>query len=94
MNEDELKKYEEYLLIQKEWEMERFNTLLKITPPLPPWIAYPDIEASDMFFRMGDGESLVTDIHIYLKYASENERLQYLYKYKEPTDWVGLYPKT
>ena len=82
------------MLIQKEWEMNRFNTLLTITPPLPPWIAYPDIEPFDMFFRMGDDESLITDIHIYLKYTSGNEGLQYLNRYKGSKGWVGLYPKT
>jgi hypothetical protein len=94
MNKDELKKYEEYLLIQKKWEVERFNTLLKVSPPLPPWIAYPHIEPSDMFSRMGDGESLMTDLHIYLKHISESEKTQYLNKYKEPIEWIGLYPKT
>ncbi len=85
-----------YLKHKKEWEemlIQRFENELQFSPPLPPWLKYSEYADSDsLFWRMGDGESYLSDyFDVYLKYASEFDLHEYKQKYPAPKDWEAYY---
>ena len=90
-------KWGKYLEHRAAWNKmlkERYENKLKHTPPKPPWIKFPNYHPSDIFWRMGDGESYISDyFSIYFQYASKAEINSYKIKYPEHSDWRGTYKR-
>ena len=88
---------DKYLEHRAAWEKmlkERYENELKHNPPIPPWIKFPDYHPSEIFWRMGEGESYISDyVFTYFKYASKAEINAYKIKYPEPADWGGIYKR-
>lgn len=88
-------KWQAYLEHQESREAmlkERFDTELKISPPIPPWLKYPEHAADSMFWRMGQGETYLHDyMVVYFKYASQAEKAAYKFKYPAPKEWTLFY---
>jgi len=84
-----------YIEHKKSWDAllkERFETVLKATPPKPPWEKYPEHESNSIFWRMGTGEEYLVDyFRVYLMYADEDELKSYKSKYPAPDKWKGWY---
>lgn len=81
--------YCEFKRTQELHRIERFEKVLRINPPSPPWIAYPGVHRFDMFWRMGAGEDHILDIATYLEFCSPAERDTWRDKYPEPDGWKG-----
>ena len=58
---------------------------------LPPWIKYQDIESSDLFWRMGSGESYLTDFQKQFMHLSLEQKILYALVQPTPVDWLGFY---
>ena len=86
-SEFDFEEYEAWLLNYEsnEWEEVKNN------PPKPPWIAYPDHDRYDIFWRMGIGEDHVSRLSIYLKNIEESDYVKYKTRFPEPSDWDGWY---
>mgnify|MGYP006128788359 FL=1 len=88
---------DKYLEHRAAWEKmlkERYDKELKHNPPIPPWIKFPDYHPSEIFWRMGEGESYISDyVFTYFKYASKAEINAYKIKYPAPADWGGIYKR-
>lgn len=84
-----------YLAQKKEWDAmlkQRYENELKNSPPLPPWVKYPEHESGSLFWRMGEGEEYLIDyFSVYLKYASEADIRAYKLKYPAPKAWQTWY---
>ena len=73
----------------------RFDKELKKNPPVPPWVKYPEHPPYDIFWRMGTGETYLTEyMWPYLEYASEEELKAYKKKYPAAGEWSGWYDET
>ncbi|MCD9187277.1 MAG: hypothetical protein LUM44_12655 [Pyrinomonadaceae bacterium] len=68
-----------------------YETELKENPPLPPWLAYPDVDKLDMFWRMGRGEEHIELLGIYFHFCGEEDLEKYKLNYPEVEDWKGWY---
>ncbi|MDM1072008.1 NADAR family protein [Empedobacter brevis] len=55
---------------------------------LPPWIAFPNIDQNDLFWRMGMGENYLS---IWAKYYLNTNKNFYEKRYPENEDWEGVY---
>jgi hypothetical protein len=64
---------------------------LREQPPLPPWLAFPDLEPESIGWRMGAGESHLYELSVFLSHCSAEERAAYVEKYPEPQGWTGWY---
>ncbi|MCG7551188.1 hypothetical protein [Pseudoalteromonas sp. Of7M-16] len=94
MSDEDWKAFLEH---EKSWQAmlkQRFDDDLKLSPPIPPWIKYPEHDSDSMFWRMGVGEEYLFDYFgVYLKYASKAELESYKLEYPAPNDWAGWYDK-
>jgi ribA/ribD-fused uncharacterized protein len=57
----------------------------------PPWIKYPRIDQSDLFWRMGAGESYFQRFLNFYLNLNEKEKMMYRYLNPEPFEWTGVY---
>lgn len=73
------------LLMKVRSEMEEFGDMSII---LPPWIAFPDIDQFDMFWRMGLGEDYLMQ---WFQYLLSIDQKKYREKFPEPGEWEGVY---
>lgn len=75
------------LLVEVREELKSVNADPDIV--LPPWLAFPEIEQYDMFWRMGLGENYV---YLWSKYylALENNS-NYQQLFPEPEGWSGYF---
>ena len=71
-------------------EKARFEELRK-SPPSPPWVAFPQLDRYSIGWRMGDGETHLYDLYIYLTHCSQEERTSYIASFPEPPAWEGWY---
>lgn len=55
---------------------------------LPPWLAFPGIDAEDMFWRMGLGEDY---FYKWVNYFNNANQGQYKQKFKAPEGWENFY---
>jgi len=55
---------------------------------VPPWIAHPDIEPSDMYWRMGGGEDLLTQAGCFRDALAPAARTEYERCFPVPASWV------
>jgi ribA/ribD-fused uncharacterized protein len=55
----------------------------------PPWIAFPDVERSDLFWRMGRGEDHVIKASRFRDSLLPPARLEYDAYFKVPNEWQG-----
>lgn len=53
----------------------------------PPWSAFPGIEPSDIFWRMGGGEDYLANVSRLLMTMSEQGRAEYEAYFKMPDEW-------
>lgn len=54
----------------------------------PPWIAFPAVDAADMYWRMGSGETYLMYLSDYMeKYG----RQKYKEKFPQPIEWNNFY---
>jgi ribA/ribD-fused uncharacterized protein len=58
---------------------------------LPPWVAFPDIDQLDMFWRMGLGENFMYTWAKWYNTQSKEIKLQYQLSFPEPELWKGFY---
>jgi ribA/ribD-fused uncharacterized protein len=54
----------------------------------PPWMAFPQTDRLDMFWRMGLGEEYVGNWH---NYVDSYDRKKYKLKFPEPEEWDSTY---
>ena len=75
------------LLMEVRDELKSVNSDSDIV--LPPWLAFPDIDQHDMFWRMGLGENYM---YVWSRYylALEN-KLSYHQLFREPESWRGFF---
>ena len=71
-------------------DLELFS-LLRNDPPLPPWLAFPSLEPTNIGWRMGGGEEHIYKLFVYYRYCSTDERQEYKRRYPEPAGWSGWY---
>lgn len=57
-------------------------------PLLPPWILYPDVDTSDMFWRMGLGEDCLICFIRWFEKLSSAQQTTYQAIYPKPTGWT------
>jgi ribA/ribD-fused uncharacterized protein len=55
----------------------------------PPWIAFPDVERSDLFWRMGRGEDHVIKASRFRDALPPSARAEYDAYFKAPNEWRG-----
>lgn len=54
---------------------------------VPPWIKYPDIEPSDMHWRMGAGEDYITNCSKWYSSLPKDVRDEYNTYFRAPPEW-------
>lgn len=54
----------------------------------PPWVARPDVEPSDLFWRMGQGEQLLANAARFRAGLAPAARLQYDSYFPSPAAWT------
>ena len=92
MSQDDWDKHREISAQFERERIERFENELKHTPPVPPWIKYPDYSRYDMFWRMGVGETYISEyISPYFQLSTKQAIQEYRKKYPEPNSWSGWY---
>ncbi len=57
----------------------------------PPWIKFPKIDSSDMFWRMGKGEDHIKIFDNYYTSLSDREKTIYRLTNPQPYDWTNFY---
>jgi N-glycosidase YbiA len=72
------------LLEQVRSELVNDNTPAFIAPP---WIAYPDVEPSDLFWRMGSGEDYITEASLFKIKLLPEARADYDAYFPVPDEW-------
>ena len=72
-----------------EFLMEIRNKLPQYSPIFfePQWIAHPDIERSDMFWRMGKGEDYIIKLAEWFYGLSERAQKEWKSYYHPPEEW-------
>lgn len=55
---------------------------------LPPWIAFPNMNQQDSFWRMGFGEDYITQ---WASFYYETDMQLYQQNFPETSEWVGFY---
>ena len=55
----------------------------------PPWIEHPDMERSDMFWRMGGGDSYLTTASGYYATLNGEPKAHYDAYFPAPQEWLG-----
>ena len=88
--EKELEHFREEAALDDE---EHYEQELKNNPPVPPWLAYPEMDKTDIGWRMGPGESHLNDIYVYFEYCGKESIKKYVDKYPEPESWEGWYER-
>ena len=58
---------------------------------LPPWIAFPDVDQLDMFWRMGLGENYMYNWIKWFDRQSEEVQSEYEVSYPSNENWAGFY---
>jgi ribA/ribD-fused uncharacterized protein len=58
----------------------------------PPWVEHPDVEPSDMFWRMGRGEGYLTAASRFYGTLSEDAKAHYEAYFPTPKDWLLSWP--
>jgi hypothetical protein len=61
--------------------------------PALPWIAYPDIPAGSIGWRMGPGEGAYDIFYRWFSALTELEAEQFQRANPEPDEWHGIYAK-
>lgn len=56
---------------------------------LPPWVAFPDIDPMDMFWRMGQGESYLESFFKFYEKLTDKEAFQT--KFPAENEWKEFY---
>jgi N-glycosidase YbiA len=56
---------------------------------LPPWIAFPDIDPMDMFWRMGQGEDYLESFFKF--YEKLSDKGSFRAKFPDKNKWKGFY---
>jgi ribA/ribD-fused uncharacterized protein len=57
----------------------------------PPWIAFPDVERSDLFWRMGRGEDHVIQASRFRHSLLPGARAEYDAYFRVPDEWQGAW---
>ncbi|MBL7770039.1 MAG: NADAR family protein [Flavipsychrobacter sp.] len=57
----------------------------------PPWKRFPEIEANDMFWRMGAGEDYLIQFSAYINSLNEREKIVYKLTYPFSYGWESFY---
>jgi ribA/ribD-fused uncharacterized protein len=57
----------------------------------PPWKRFPEIDAKDMFWRMGAGEDYLIQFSSYINSLSEREKIVYKLTYPFSYGWESFY---
>ncbi len=57
----------------------------------PPWIAFPEIHPSDMFWRMGRGEEYIETWFNWYKVQEISTQKKYEIHFSSKGDWAGFY---
>lgn len=70
-------------------EFDHFKT--PDNPLQPPWKLFPDIDAHDMFWRMGKGEEYMTQFSKHLDALSDREKTIYKLINPQPYNWKNFY---
>lgn len=75
------------LLVEVRTELKSINSDLDTI--LPPWLSFPEIDQSDMFWRMGLGENYM---YLWSKYyLALEDKLNYHQNFPEPENWLGFF---
>lgn len=61
------------------------------TDLVAPWIKFPNIVSSDMFWRMGDGEQFIVNFSKKYNALSDKDKTIFRLSNPEPIDWIGFY---
>jgi hypothetical protein len=56
-----------------------------------PWTKFPNVDNSDMFWRMGKGEEYLTTFGNYFNQLSKREKVIYRLTNPEPYEWTNFY---
>lgn len=56
-----------------------------------PWTKFPNIDSSDIFWRMGTGEDYITEFSKYFHSLTDREKMIYKLTNPEPYDWTKFY---
>lgn len=57
----------------------------------PPWMQYPEKHPTDIFWRMGKGEEILSDFSTTYSQLSEGEKTFYQLTYPAPPKWEEFY---
>lgn len=56
-----------------------------------PWNKFPNVDSSDMFWRMGKGEDYLSEFNKYYQKLNDKEKMIYKLTNPEPYDWTEFY---
>lgn len=60
-------------------------------PMLPPWLKYPELDSSSIGWRMGYGESYISEFGPWYEGLSESGKLRYQSIYPATGEWEGYW---
>jgi len=60
---------------------------------LPPWIAFPRMDAASLGWIMGPGDNYRREFRAWLASMAAAERAAYERDHAEPQDWTGFYAR-
>lgn len=62
-----------------------------VSPILPPWKKYPDKDAMDMYWRMGNGEEYIAEFSHYFDKLTPEQQTIFKLNYPTPSGWHSFY---
>ena len=57
----------------------------------PPWTKFPNVDSSDMFWRMGKGEEYLNEFSKHYHNLTDREKVIYKLTNPEPHEWTDFY---
>jgi ribA/ribD-fused uncharacterized protein len=77
-----------FVLMEVRYFLKSFGLFKAIKTSFPPpWISFPEIDPSDLFYRMGFGEDYFLKFHRYYYSLSERDRVIYKLTNPMPDEW-------
>jgi ribA/ribD-fused uncharacterized protein len=70
-------------------EFGHFNPLEKAIQT--PWTKFPNVDSSDMFWRMGIGEDYLTEFSKFYQSLTDREKMIYKLTNPQPYEWTDFY---
>jgi len=75
------------LLVEIREELKLVNPNIDVI--LPPWLAFPEVDQKDMFWRMGLGENY---LYVWSRYyLTLKNKSNYHKQFPEPENWIGFF---